>query len=272
MNGRSRRRLAAVAGLLALAAASDVHASEDPVLRQLQCTGNEPFWSAAVNRTTALVSWLGAAGREEAVFQGRLDDLTWLPPGWAVFAGDESEGAGRFVLTTRNEHCLDSMADGPPFDRLAVAVLVDGTIGTGCCRTTVSLDVEAAPLADAQAKPVGDWSRYWPELASGIDRCVRTSPLGVEAVTLAWPMNHGRMGARLLAADGQRADCMVDLVSGAPERFDTIGGDDVMPGENEPRFLPARDALPVLGCGRVERVVDGDGHAAGWLHYGGPCS
>jgi hypothetical protein len=41
-------------------------------------------------------------------------------------------------------------------------------------------------------------------------------------------------------------------------------------GADAPRFHPAREAPPVIACGRVERVLDRGGRLLGWLQYG-PC-
>ena len=260
---------ASLAALL-LTATAAAAADDALVLQQLSCRGNEPFWAVEANRNTALASRL-VAEPEEATYAGALTTLDFLDPPWAAFHGLASDGTP-LVLVARAEACLDTMADLPPFDRRAVVVFADGVVATGCCRGTVAIDLAAAPDAPPE-KPADDWSRYVADLATSIRACLIDGGIAAEAVTVAWPMNHGLAGVRLRDTAGARHDCIADLATGRIDRVDPVASAETAPLEGDPVFLPAREASPLLTCGHVERVVDpGTGALLGWLHYGGPCS
>ncbi|MFW5680578.1 MAG: hypothetical protein ACOC3D_09955 [Pseudomonadota bacterium] len=255
--------------LALLFAAPPLHAEEAPlVLQQLACRGADPAWTLEANRTTALVT-RGEDGRDEAIHRGALVGLDDLDPPWASFRGSANEAGDVLVLTVRAEACE---RDGERFDHRALVSFPDGTVASGCCRGVRALDIEAAPRAEPSAKPPADWSRWAPDLAVAIRSCVIDGGLTVATIPVAWPMNHGLAGVRLETTDGTRHDCIADLATGRIERVVKVDADDRQPLEGEPVLYPARDAPPILGCGRAERLADpASGALLGVLHYGGPC-
>ena len=62
-----------------------------------------------------------------------------------------------------------------------------------------------------------------------------------------------------------------DLGSGDIESVKPVPAGDVLPGEDQPRWLPPGENRPVLPCGRVERIETDGGLVTGWLHYTDGC-
>jgi uncharacterized membrane protein len=252
-----RRALAA----LLLFAAPAAALAQEPVPQMLHCVGEEPFWGLRANATTGLWSEPGA----EALYQGTLDMLDWLEPGWLAWHG--AGAAGPLVAVLRREACHSTMADGPPRDYRAILVRGARTMA-GCCTVTVALDAAAAPVADLAAKDVADWSRLLADLQPGITRCLVDGGPAWREITTAWPMNRGLMGVRGRAADGGLHQCIVEMGGGRIDRVERLAEPaDTLPGEGRPVFLPAREQPPMVLSGRLERVIDARGVLQGWLHY-----
>lgn len=108
------------------------------------------------------------------------------------------------------------------------------------------------------------------ELLPALGRCLaQVEATAAPRVATAWPMNHGLVGARLLGADGRAQDCIVEARGTRIEAFRPVSPDaSPLRGENAPSFLPSREPHPLVGCGRLERVLEPGGSLAGWLHYG----
>lgn len=155
---------------------------------------------------------------------------------------------------------------------LALVVAVGGCAGPPLEGDDAPLNLAAAPAAEAAGKPASDWSRYVDDLAVAMRYCVIDGGVPVEHVSVAWPMNHGLAGVRLVDVGGARHDCIADLATGRIDRVDPVPEEDRLPNEGEPTFWPAREAWPSLACGRAETVRLPGGALLGWLHYTDGCS
>lgn len=238
---------------------------EGQVPRAFLCRGNEPFWALDVgvdggvlktpDGETVLVGELRATGTGAFTFRGAPEDQP------EAFTGALMSPA----------QCFDTMADGPAMPFSAVLSFADGREGSGCCTAEYGLDLDGAPVFDAGAKAGDDWSALLPSLTTAVTRCAFDGGVATEAVTKAWPMNQGKAGVRLRDTSQARFDCIVDLGQGDIESVQAVEGDDRLPGEASPLWLPVGEDPPVLHCGRVERVLGADGQTTGWLHYPEGC-
>jgi uncharacterized membrane protein len=235
------------------------------VPRVFACRGNEPSWALDI-------SAFGADFRSTDV-ESRFDgELKANEGGSFRFSGLAVDGSGQEVNALMSPgQCFDSMADGPARPFIAQVLLPDGGNASGCCSAEYGLDIAAAPHFDAASKPDGDWSRWLPDLASALVRCTNDAGVDTVDVPTAWPMNHGMATVRLRDSGGARFDCRVDLGSQRIEDVTPVAPADTQPGEGEPRWLPPREAPPVLVCGRVEEVLADDGSSLGYLHYAAGC-
>lgn len=153
----------------------------------------------------------------------------------------------------------------------AALALVVAAGGAAATSEGGALDLATAPAAKAAGKPASDWSRYVDDLAVAIRYCVIDAGVQVSEVSIAWPMNHGLAGVRLVDVGGARYDCIAEIASGRIDRVDPVPGRDRLPHEGEPTFWPAREAWPSLACGRAETVRLPGGALFGWLHYTDGC-
>jgi len=235
----------------------------------LRCTGNEPGWRIDAGPGSALLRTQEGSPAGET-FRGRARHLDYLDPEWTVWRGRSTARGDRvLVLTVRREACADTMADGPPFDARAVVSLPDGRARAGCCNVTFGYDLRLAPLADPAAKPADDWSRLLPAVSPAVTACVIDGGVAVASVAKAWRLDGGRVGVRLTDSRGAAHDCVADPVTRRVASVRAVAADATpLVGADEPRFLPAREAPPVIACGRVERVLDRGGRLLGWLQYG----
>lgn len=247
------------------AAATAPAAPAGQVPRVFTCRGNEPSWALDI----------GAYGADfrspdsETRFDG---ELRANAGGSFRFSGLSADGSGQEVNALMSPgQCFDTMADGPARPFIAQVLLPDGGNASGCCSAEYGLDIAAAPTFDAASKPDGDWSRWLPELAPALVRCTNDAGVDTVDVPAAWPMNHGKATVRLRDSSDARFDCLVDLGSQRIEDVSPVAASDLQPGEGEPRWLPPREAPPVLDCGRVEQVLGEGGVPLGYLHYAAGC-
>jgi hypothetical protein len=112
--------------------------------------------------------------------------------------------------------------------------------------------------AVAQAPP---WETLVRELAPALRACLSDRP-GAMAVE-AWPMNHGKVGARILLPDGAREDCVADLGRAAVDSRRAVEAGDRRPGEGLRAFMLDRR------CVDAWRVTGEHGRELGWLAYPG---
>lgn len=100
----------------------------EPVPTELRCSGNEPFWSLAIDGAHARWSYPGEEAVEERELSGGLGTLDHL--GLAVWRG-ELDGDALVAFVERGE-CIDSMS-GRASAYNAVLSMPDGGLRTGCC-------------------------------------------------------------------------------------------------------------------------------------------
>jgi hypothetical protein len=247
-------------------------ASPPPIVAlHLQCAGRDPAWQLAAGPDNAVLSRPGTdAPLRQETYRGRTTALSFLDPAWTVWRGVSTREPGRtLVLTMRREACVDTVAEAPPQDGRAVISLPDAAVLAGCCRATFGYDLRRVPLADATRKPPGDWSHRLPALAPALRACTNDAGLSVAAVTHARPLDGGRAGVRLVDLQGRVHDCVADVAQRRVRHVSPPAADaPALPGDGEPRFFPAREAMPVIACGRVERAADAGGRTLGWLRYG----
>ena len=241
--------------------------AQERVIRQFQCSGNEPFWTFEATSGSAPLSRLSGQGPEETVLIGKLARLDFLRPPWPVWSGTAVDDPSFSVVATmRVELCRDTMSDETPhFDHRVVLAVTGEPAAAGCCRAIYVLDTASAPLARPETKPTDDWSRQIEDFIPAIRKCVIDGEMVVEAVLTAWPIGHSEVAVRVRTFDGDRFDCQVRQDGSVIEEISPSHGP--RPGEGKPSFLPAREMAPILSEGRLERVVDDRGALHGWLHY-----
>jgi len=72
----------------------------------------------------------------------------------------------------------------------------------------------------------------------------------------------------MVANDGKAWNCTVDTASKArPQTASIAVTEPPLAGAGAPFFYPARDAPPLVTCGRLERIAGPRGRTEGWLHY-----
>lgn len=235
------------------------------VPRAFLCRGSEPFWSLDIGGGAALLK----TPDSETLLEGPLKALAG---GAYAFQGAPADAPSETVAAMLSPaQCFDTLAGGPARPFSAVVSFAEGGEGSGCCEVEYGLDMASAPVFDPATAPADAWTRELPSLADAIARCVADAGVATEAVTRAWPTNHGKATVRLRDAGAARFDCRLDLGSGNIEAVAEVAAGDVAPGEGRPVYLPARDAAPVLHCGRVERVLGPGGQLRGYLHHGDGC-
>jgi hypothetical protein len=116
-----------------------------------------------------------------------------------------------------------------------------------------------AMLAIPAAAQEPGWERHVRELAPALRACLADRPGAM--VLEAWPMNHGKAGARVLLQGGAEERCVADIGRGVVE-------------QRSPLPPPAAGADPGLRtfmldrrCVDAWRVVDEAGRELGWLAY-----
>ena len=235
------------------------------VPRSFRCSGNEPFWSLELGMQGGVLTEPG----NETLLVGELaptDTGAW------TFKGAPEDEPGAFTGAVLSPaQCFDTMADGPAMPFSAALNFADGRQGSGCCRVEYGLDLENAPVFDPADKAGEDWSRALPTLGPAVLRCAFDGGVVTEGASKAWPLNRGKAAVRLVDSGGDRFDCLVDLGSGDIESVKPVPAADILPGEDQPRWLPPGENRPVLTCGRVERIETDGGLVTGWLHYTDGC-
>lgn len=124
-------------------------------------------------------------------------------------------------------------------------------------RLAAALVLLAAP-ALAQAP---GWEARLPEIAPALRACLAERSGAM--VVLAWPMEQGMAGARLLLPGGAREDCVAALAGGSVESRAPVAAGDRRADEGARAFMLERR------CVDAWRVADGAGRELGWLAYPG---
>jgi hypothetical protein len=260
-------------GAAMLAAGAMAAAAQQPVVVQsLECRGDEPAWKIDATRSTANYTTLGPKGKREVVFRGSLQPLAFLAPPAIVWRGDSTHlPRETLVVTLREEACRSTLADGPPVTHRAVLSLRPGEAVAGCCSVRAGFDARSAPVADFATKTTDDWSRALPDLLPAIGQCLTREGARVLWVAKAWPVNAGMAGVRIVESGGAAIDCITDASGrGTPTITAVAATAPALTGAGNPRFLPAREPPPIIGCGRLERALSPRGALQGYLHYD-PC-
>ena len=246
-------------------------AQQPIVVQALDCRGDEPGWRLDATRTAATHTTLSAKGKREVVFRGSLQVLSFLTPPAVVWRGDSTHlPRETLVATVREESCKSTMADGPPSTHRAVLSVRPGEAVTGCCVVRAGFDARVAPVANFAGKKPDDWARLVPDLAPAINACIAREGARAKAVATAWPMNR-MAGVRVLHTDGTTVECIAELSGrGTPTLSAVNAASPALPNAGNPLFYPAREPAPIVGCGRLERVLNSRGALVGYLHYD-PC-
>jgi len=260
-----------VAALFASAALAQgpAPAPQVAVPQQISCIGEEPFWRLDANRTTGNLQRLGGKARRAVELRGELAAISFLAPRALVWRGNSTRLPGETIVATlREEACSSTMKDGPPQAWRAILSTRPGEAITGCCTVKNGYDTTKAPLAAFAAKAEGDWSRNFPAYAGAIGRCVNESGVAVREVAKAWSVERGFVAVRMVANDGKSWNCTVDTSTKArPQTASVSVTDPPLSGAGAPAFYPAREAPPLVTCGRLERIAGPRGRTEGWLHY-----
>jgi putative lipoprotein len=123
----------------------------------------------------------------------------------------------------------------------------------------------AWPVADLQAKPAEDWSRFLLDLLPAIAACLDATPGPAPRVTKAWPMNRGMAGARTRNGAGGWFDCIAPSLGGEVDRLEPVTDGGRLPGEGTVVFSPVIQGPPPGECYQHERALGPGGEPIGWL-------
>ena len=261
--------LAIAASLAAATALAQAPAAQVAIPQQIACIGEEPFWRLDASRTTGNLQRLGGKSRQAVELRGELQALAFLTPKALVWRGNSTRLPGETVVATlREEACSSTMKDGAPQAWRAILSTRPGEAITGCCTVRTGYDTSKAPLAAFAAKAEGDWSRNFPAYAGAIGRCVSESGVAVREVAKAWNVDRSLVAVRMIGNDGKPWNCAVDTSSKARPRVASVSvTEPPLAGADNPVFYPAREAPPLVACGRLERIAGPRGRTEGWLHY-----
>lgn len=125
------------------------------------------------------------------------------------------------------------------------------------------------PVVAVAAKPDSEWVHRLPDLLPAIQACAGRVPGNDPFVTMAWPMNKGRLGVRLASRDSQRFECLVQdfTDSVVVETFEPLAPDDVNTLERHPVFLLPGTPLLEGECWVWEQAENPEGRVLGVLGY-----
>lgn len=117
-------------------------------------------------------------------------------------------------------------------------------------------------------QPQADWAAELSELLPAIEACLQDSGVVAIGVTKAWPIAEGLTGVRLLAAGGERSDCVAVADGSGVVLTEKVWTVSQLSGERSPLFTPAAGERPVGSqCLAVSVARDGAGEEVGWLSY-----
>ncbi len=252
-------------GLLALAGAG-VTAAQPLVVQGLDCRGDDAAWRLDATRTTAQYATT-VPRKREVVFRGGLQALQ-ATPAMMVWRGDTTHlPRETLVLAVRENACRMAMPGIPAGTHMALLSIRGGEAATGCCTVRAGYDARVAPVADLAAKPADDWAKRVVELLPALNAC--TTRAGARLKAVQWAGSQGpNVRVRLQETGGNLVDCTVDA-SGRNTPVMAPAGADAPPA-GSPWWYPAREPAPIVACGRIERVQNARGGAAGYLQYD-PC-
>lgn len=252
-------------GLLALAAGS-VAVAQPLVVQGLDCRGDDATWRIDATRTTAQYATT-VPRKREVVFRGGLQALP-ASPAMLVWRGDTTHlPRETLVLAVRESACRIAMPGIPGGTHTALLSIRGGEAATGCCMVRAGYDARVAPVANLAVKPADDWARRVLELLPALNAC--TTRAGAKLKAVQWAGAQGpTVRVRLQETGGDLIDCTVDASGRNAPVMNAAGAD--APPAGSPWWYPAREPAPIVACGRLERVQNARGAAAGYLQYD-PC-
>jgi len=127
-------------------------------------------------------------------------------------------------------------------------------------RVAALLVLPLLALAPAAAQEAG-WERLLPGIAGSLRACLAERPGAM--VVEAWPMEAGRLAARLLMPGGAREDCVVGTSTTSVETRHPVPPQEKRPGEGLRAFMLERR------CVDAWRIDSPEGRELGWLAYPG---
>lgn len=251
--------------VVALAATSGVVA-QPLVVQGLDCRGDDAAWRLDATRTTAQYATT-VPRKREVVFRGSLQALA-ATPAMIVWRGDTTHlPRETLVLAVRESACRMALPGIPAGTHTALLSIRSGEAATGCCTVRAGYDARVAPVADLAAKPAEDWAKRVVELLPALNAC--TTRAGARLKAVQWAASQGaNVRVRLQESDGKLVDCTVDAAGRNAPVMAPAGAD--APHGGSPWWYPAREPAPIVACGRLERVQNARGGAAGYLQYD-PC-
>lgn len=246
-----------------------------PLPRNYRCMGQEPFWNLAIRGELARYSELGdeSEGRE---LDGQTRSMAYLAVPTFAWRGRSANDTDDLVVFVTREHCVDTMADRPPYAYAARISLPGGDTRYGCCSAWTPPPIKpqdrpddpGLPIARLDDKPAQDWSHQLLALMPAIRLCLERAPQDARTVITARTLDDGLIGVRLVNNAYQRYECVVDPQTARVARFGSLPpGSPSLPGEGMPLYRPASGEQPDAGCYDRERVVAEDGSLLGYLGY-----
>lgn len=235
-----------------------------PIPQQLACRGEAPFWQLEAGRATGTLKRDGGKAKQQLELRGELTPIPGVAPPAIVWRGNSTHlPADVVVVTARELACSSDKAAGWQ----AIVSLRTGETLAGCCTVKRGYDAAKAPLASFAAKPAGDWSKRYPDLAPAIQRCVNDGGVAVREVAKAWTPDADSVAVRMTGVDGRAWQCTA-AGRGRPKVAPVDAGDAPLDGANAPVYYPPR-VEPIVACGRLERIAGAGPRAKteGWLHY-----
>ena len=240
-------------------------AAQPIVVQGLDCRGDEGGWRIDASRTAAHYSTTTPRKRD-VVFRGGLQVLPGTPP-FVVWRGDTTHlPRETAVLAAREETCRMAMPGIPVGTHRALLSIRPGEAMTGCCVARAGYDARVAPVANLAGKPADDWARGILDFVPALNACATRNGARFRAVTSA-EVKGSKVHVRLREIDGKNVECIVAAGGRGPIAFAPADGE---PPSTGPWWYPAREPAPIVACGRIERVQNARGAAAGYLQYN-PC-
>lgn len=255
----------AAATAAVLAAASVATPAQPIVVQGLECRGDDGKWRIDASRAAAHYA-TSTPRKRDVVFRGGLQVLPGTPP-FVVWRGDTTHlPRETAVLAAREETCRMAMPGIPVGTHRALLSIRPGEAMTGCCVARAGYDTLAAPVSDLASKPADDWARGLLELVPALNACATRDGAKFRAVTSA-TVRDSKVHVRVRETDGKNVECIVDASGRGSSTIAPVGAEAPSAG---PWWYPARDPAPIVACGRIERVNNARGAAAGYLQYN-PC-
>lgn len=247
-------------------AAAGVAAAQPLVVQGLECRGDDAAWRLDATRTAAQYATT-VPRKREVVFRGGLQALP-ATPAMIVWRGDTTHlPRETLVLAVRENACRMAVPGVPAGTHTALLSIRNGEAATGCCTVRAGFDARVAPVANLATKAADDWARRLVELLPALNACATRAGAKLKAVQWAAPQGNS-VRVRWQDTSGNLADCTVEPGGRGTPVMTPASAD--APPAGSPWWYPAREPAPIVACGRLERVQNARGAAAGYLQYS-PC-